>query len=77
MKLNKHLVILAASAAIALSVCNGLTSDTTFSGIAASGGGSLTITSCSFSSNVGTVSASLSVTGVPVAIPYTVRYNYL
>jgi hypothetical protein len=57
--------------------CSGIESDTTFTQIGASGGGTLTINSCSFSGNTGHLSATLTVTGpVNVTIPYTVTYAY-
>ncbi|MEO7937468.1 MAG: hypothetical protein ABIR55_02505 [Burkholderiaceae bacterium] len=55
--------------------CNDLSSDPTFAGIGASGGGTLTISSCSFSGNVGTIGANLSLQGL--SVPYTITYTYL
>ncbi|HQX59044.1 MAG: hypothetical protein KBF63_10095 [Rhodoferax sp.] len=55
--------------------CDELTADPTFTGIGASGGGTLTITSCAFSGNVGTIGANLSVQGQ--SLPYTITYTYL
>jgi len=57
--------------------CGAIQNDTTFTSIGASGGGTLTINSCSFSGNVGNISATLAVT-VPVSltIPYSVTYTY-
>jgi hypothetical protein len=56
--------------------CDGLTNDPTFTGLDDSGG-SLTINSCSFSGNVGQVSATLNVTTpIALALPYSIRYTY-
>lgn len=57
--------------------CSDIESDESFQSIGASGGGTLTLNSCSFSGNVGTVSATLAIT-TPVAltVPYTVTYTY-
>lgn len=55
--------------------CDGLTNDPTFTGLG--DGGSLTINSCSFSGNVGQVSATLNVTTpVALSLPYSIRYTY-
>lgn len=56
--------------------CDGLTQDSTFSGFTSSGG-SMTINSCSFTNNVGQVSATLTTT-VPVSLslPYAIKYTY-
>jgi len=57
--------------------CGAIQNDSTFSSIGASGGGTLTINSCSFSGNVGNISATLAiVTPVSMTIPYTVTYTY-
>jgi len=56
--------------------CSGLAADTTFAQIGASGGGTLTVNSCSFAANTGTIQATLFIaTGydiftVPVSITY-------
>jgi hypothetical protein len=57
--------------------CNDLTSDPVFTDIGTNGGGTLTINSCSYSGNVGTVNATLSLTGQPVTLPYTMTFTYL
>ena len=57
--------------------CGAIQYDATFTSIGASGGGTLTINSCSFSGNVGNISATLTiVTPVSMTIPYTVTYTY-
>lgn len=56
--------------------CNDVQSDSTLTGLA-TGGGTLTINSCSFSNGVGTINATVTVTTpVPLSLPYTVRYTY-
>lgn len=56
--------------------CGALQNDATFKGLA-QGGAALTIKSCSFSGNVGNISAEVSIT-TPIAmtIPYTIVYTY-
>lgn len=57
--------------------CADLQNDSSFQSIGASGGGTLTINSCSFSGNKGTVNATLSITSpMPMTLPYTVTYTY-
>jgi len=57
--------------------CDSLSTDSTFSSIGESGGGTLTINSCSFSGNTGTVNATLSITSpIAMTIPYVVTYVY-
>ena len=57
--------------------CDAISNDSTFTSIGASGGGSLTINSCTFSGNVGTLSATLSITSpIAMTLPYTVTYTY-
>ncbi|ROZ66385.1 hypothetical protein EEB15_26605 [Ramlibacter sp. WS9] len=57
--------------------CTGIQSDTTFTQIGTQGGGTLTINSCSYSGNSGTVAATLTITGpVNVTVPYTINYSY-
>lgn len=56
--------------------CGAVQNDSTFSNIASSGG-TLTINSCSFSGNVGNISATLSLTSpVTMSVPYSVKYTY-
>lgn len=55
--------------------CNWVVTDKTFLGIAEAGGGSLTMTSCSFANKVGTVKADLNVINLGV-LPYTITYTY-
>lgn len=57
--------------------CSDLASDPVFTDLGTSGGGSLTVNSCSYSGNVGTVNATLSLTGQPVTLPYTVTFTFL
>lgn len=54
--------------------CGDIADDPTFIGIGVQGGGTLSITGCSFAANVGTVNATLTLSGVTVA--YVVRYRY-
>ncbi|MES2946757.1 MAG: hypothetical protein V4772_28160 [Pseudomonadota bacterium] len=56
--------------------CSEMKDDSSLTQLTASGG-TLTINSCSFSGNVGTISATLT-TSVPVSlsVPYTVKYTY-
>jgi hypothetical protein len=57
--------------------CGAIANDSTFTSIGASGGGTLTINNCSFSGNVGTIGATLSITSpVALTLPYTVTYTY-
>lgn len=57
--------------------CDSLSTDSTFSSIGTSGGGTLTINSCSFSGNTGTIDATLSITSpIAMTVPYTVTYVY-
>lgn len=57
--------------------CSGLASDTTFTQIAAQGGGTLTINSCSYSGNTGQIAATLAITGpYSYTVPYTITYTY-
>jgi hypothetical protein len=58
--------------------CSGLTSDTTFTQIAAGVGGTMTINSCSFSGSSGNIAATLTVTS-PFAFQfsYNITYTYL
>ena len=57
--------------------CNALQNDTTFTNIGTAAGGSLTINSCTYANNTGTISATLNIT-TPIAltVPYTVTYTY-
>lgn len=56
--------------------CSAIQNDSSLTSLT-SGGGTLTITSCSYSGNVGTISANLVLTSpVSMTIPYTVRYTY-
>lgn len=56
--------------------CDNIQTDSALSGLT-TGGGTLTINSCSFSGRVGTVNATVTVTTpVPLSLPYTVRYTY-
>jgi hypothetical protein len=55
--------------------CNDLWSDPNFTGLGSAG--TLTINSCSFTNNVGTISATVSITSpVNISVPYTVTYTY-
>lgn len=57
--------------------CSEIQNDSTFSQIGASGGGTLTINSCSFANKVGTLSATLAITSpISMTVPYTVIYTY-
>lgn len=57
--------------------CSGLAADTTFTQIAAGAGGTLTINSCSFSGNTGSISATLTITSpYQYTVPYTINYTY-
>ena len=57
--------------------CGGIQNDNTFSQIGASGGGTLTINSCSFANKVGTINATLTITSpISMTVPYTVTYTY-
>jgi hypothetical protein len=59
--------------------CADLESDSTFSSIGTEGGGTLTVNSCSFSNNVGTVDSTLTISlqGVPpTTLSYVVTYTY-
>lgn len=56
--------------------CGAVQNDSTFTDIASSGG-TLTINSCSFSGNVGNISATLNLTSpITMSVPYSVRYTY-
>ena len=55
--------------------CNGITSDPTFTSIGVAGGGTLEVFMCDFSGNVGTVSATLTVSGVTVDYLITYTWN--
>lgn len=55
--------------------CDGVASDSTFLDIQSQAGVTLNITSCSFASNVGTVNATATVSGV--SVPYVVSFRYL
>ncbi len=58
-----------------LQFCNDLWSDPNFTGLGS--GGELTINSCSFANNVGTISATVTITTpVNISVPYTVTYTY-
>jgi ABC-type amino acid transport substrate-binding protein len=55
--------------------CNDLWSDPNFTGLGSAG--TLTINSCSFANNVGTISATVALTSpVIINVPYTVTYTY-
>lgn len=55
--------------------CNDLWSDPNFTGLGSTG--TLTINSCSFANNVGTISATVAITSpVSISVPYTVTYTY-
>jgi len=58
--------------------CSGLAADTTFSQIAAGGGGTMTINSCSFNGTTGHIAATLSVSyaGFTQTVSYTITYTY-
>lgn len=57
--------------------CSELQKDSTFSQIGASGGGTLTINSCSFANKVGNISATMTITNpIALTVPYTVTYTY-
>jgi len=57
--------------------CGAIDNDATFTQIGTSGGGSLTINSCSFSGKVGKVDATLKITSpVVMSVPYTITYTY-
>lgn len=57
--------------------CSDVQSDSTFTQIGVTAGGTLTINSCSFSGNVGTISATLTITTpFSMTVPYTVTYTY-
>ncbi|BCO26175.1 hypothetical protein MIZ03_1055 [Rhodoferax lithotrophicus] len=56
--------------------CNGINSDSTFAGIGTSGGGTLSITGCTFANKVGHITANLSITGLGITIPYVITYTY-
>jgi hypothetical protein len=56
--------------------CNFIENDSSLTSLTASGG-SLTITSCTYSGNVGTIAANLVITSpVSLTTPYTVKYTY-
>ena len=56
--------------------CNFIVNDSSLTSLTASGG-SLTITSCTYSGNVGTIAANLVITSpVNLTTPYTVKYTY-
>jgi hypothetical protein len=56
--------------------CSAIQNDSSLTNLAASGG-TLTITSCSYSGNVGTITANLVITSpVSLTTPYTVKYTY-
>ncbi len=55
--------------------CNDVWSDPNFTGLGSAG--TLTINSCSFANNVGTISATVAMTSpVSMSLPYTVTYTY-
>jgi hypothetical protein len=55
--------------------CGGIENDATFKQVAASGVGTLTINSCSFSGNTGNIAATMAITSpIATTIPYTVKY---
>lgn len=57
--------------------CGSIQNDSTFTQIGASGGGTLTLNSCSFTNKAGTISATLTITSpISMTIPYTVTYTY-
>lgn len=57
--------------------CGAMSNDATFTQIGASGGGSLTINSCSFSGKVGKVDATLKITTpITMTVPYAITYTY-
>lgn len=57
--------------------CADIQNDATFTQIGAGAGGSLSIDSCSYSGNVGTISATLNITSpFSMTLPYTVTYTY-
>jgi hypothetical protein len=58
--------------------CSGLAADTTFSQIAAGGGGTMTINSCSFNGTTGNIAATLTVSygGFTQTVSYSVTYTY-
>lgn len=55
--------------------CDDIQNDTNLTALT-TGGGSLTINSCSFSGNVGQISATLTTTMPVLSLPYTVTYTY-
>lgn len=56
--------------------CNAIQNDSSLTSLTANGG-TLTINSCSYSGNVGTISATLVITSpVSLTTPYTVKYTY-
>jgi hypothetical protein len=58
--------------------CAGLAADTTFTQIAAGGGGTMTINSCSFNGTTGNIAATLTVSygGFTQTVSYTITYTY-
>lgn len=57
--------------------CGSIQSDSTFGSIGTMNGGTLTVNDCSFSGNVGTVSATLTITSpISMTVPYTLTYTY-
>lgn len=57
--------------------CNNMSTNTTFTSLQSSGGGTFTITSCSFSGKVGTVNATLAITyPITTSYPYIITYTY-
>ena len=58
--------------------CSDLAADTTFTQIAAGGGGTMTIKSCSFNGTTGNIAAQLSVNygGFSTTVDYTITYTY-
>ena len=57
--------------------CGAIQNDATFTSIGANAGGTLTINSCSFSGNVGNISATLNLTTpISMTVPYAVTYTY-
>lgn len=57
--------------------CGSIQNDATFTQIGTGAGGTLTMNSCSYANNVGTLNATLAVTGpVSVTVPYIVTYTY-
>lgn len=57
--------------------CSDLSSDPVLADIGSSGGGTLTVTSCAYSGNVGTVNATLTLTGQNISVPYQMTFTFL